>query len=318
MTTSFPTSLQDLDATRGQNNDKLSSPNHVTHHNTEDDTIEALQAKVGINGSADTTSHDYKLSGVTGSDKATSLTGTEVLTNKTLSTGSKILVGSDATGDIYYNGGSGVITRKAIGATGKILKVVAGLPSWEDETVTSNASTTVKGVVEAATQSEVTAGTATGGTGAVLVVTPDSLAGSTPVFNGSGLTNVVFTSSGTTTKNAADASTTQTFAHGFGKAPKGFYINFSGYFLNVTVSGGNKDIPLFAEAFYNGTTQSSKSRYMVSNNYAEGAVFTLNTANASDTQNGTITWDATNVTITWTKTGSPTGTYTGIWHAITY
>ena len=178
MTTLYPTSLQDLDATRGSNNDKLSSPNHVTHHTTEDDTIEALQTKVGIDGSAVTTTHDYKLSGVTGSDKAVSKTGTEVLTNKTLSTGSKVLVGSDATGDIYYNGGSGVITRKGIGADGKILKVVSGLPSWETETVTVDASTTVKGIVEAATSSEVSAGTATGGTGAVLVVTPDALAAS--------------------------------------------------------------------------------------------------------------------------------------------
>lgn len=39
-----------------------------------------------------------------------------------------------------------------------------------------NASTTVKGIVEAATSAEVTAGTATGSTGAVLAVTPDALA----------------------------------------------------------------------------------------------------------------------------------------------
>lgn len=39
---------------------------------------------MGADSSAVTTSHDYKLSGVTGSDKAASLTGTETLTNKTL------------------------------------------------------------------------------------------------------------------------------------------------------------------------------------------------------------------------------------------
>lgn len=38
-----------------------------------------------------------------------------------------------------------------------------------------NASTTTKGIVELATQAEVDAGTATGGTGAALVVTPDTL-----------------------------------------------------------------------------------------------------------------------------------------------
>lgn len=48
------------------------------------DIVEALEAKVGIDSSATTTSHDYKLSGVTGTDKAVSKTGTETLTNKTL------------------------------------------------------------------------------------------------------------------------------------------------------------------------------------------------------------------------------------------
>ena len=118
---------------------------------------------------------------------------TQTLTNKTLSTGTKMSLGSDATGDIYYNSGSGTIARLPISTDGKILKLSSGLPSWQTETVTNDASTTVKGIVEAATSSEVTAGTATGGTGAVLVVTPDALAASTPVFNGSALTNLPLT-----------------------------------------------------------------------------------------------------------------------------
>lgn len=61
MATSFPTSLQDLDATRGTTGQTLASPNHITHHTTEDDTLEALQAKVGIDNSAVTTSLDYKV-----------------------------------------------------------------------------------------------------------------------------------------------------------------------------------------------------------------------------------------------------------------
>jgi len=48
------------------------------------DDINSLQDKVGIDSSAVTTTHDYKLSGATGSDKAVSLTGEETLTNKTL------------------------------------------------------------------------------------------------------------------------------------------------------------------------------------------------------------------------------------------
>lgn len=57
---------------------------HPDEHNEVAVSVNALAAKVGINSSAVTTSHDYKLSGVTGSDKAVSLAGTETLTNKTL------------------------------------------------------------------------------------------------------------------------------------------------------------------------------------------------------------------------------------------
>jgi hypothetical protein len=54
--------------------------------NNLNNAVEAIEAKVGKDGSAVTTSHDYKLSGVTGTDKAVSKTGTETLTNKILTT----------------------------------------------------------------------------------------------------------------------------------------------------------------------------------------------------------------------------------------
>lgn len=78
--TSFPTSLDSL--TNPNSTDAQNSPSHSSQHGTANDAIEALEAKVGINSSAVTTSHDYKLSGVTGTDKAVSKTGTETLTNK--------------------------------------------------------------------------------------------------------------------------------------------------------------------------------------------------------------------------------------------
>ena len=84
MSTSFPTSLDVL--TNPTSTDPLSSPSHSTQHINSNDAIEAIEAKVGVDSSAVTTSHDYKLSGVTGSDKAVSLTGIETLTNKRLTT----------------------------------------------------------------------------------------------------------------------------------------------------------------------------------------------------------------------------------------
>lgn len=82
MSTNFPTSLDTL--TNPTSTDKVDTVDHAAQHANANDAIEALQAKVGADSSAVTTSHDYKLSGVTGSDKSVSLTGTETLTNKTL------------------------------------------------------------------------------------------------------------------------------------------------------------------------------------------------------------------------------------------
>lgn len=84
MSTSFPTNLDTL--TNPTATDKVATVDHAAQHANANDAIEALEAKVGKNSSGVTTSHDYKLSGVTGSDKAVSITGNETLTNKTLTT----------------------------------------------------------------------------------------------------------------------------------------------------------------------------------------------------------------------------------------
>lgn len=155
---SFPTSLDSF--TNPTATDKTKSPSHATQHSNANDAIEALEAKVGIDGSAVTSSHDYKLSGVTGSDKAASLAGSETLLNKTLissilnspsatnttattstlygtttidANGENIVLnlGSDAAGDIYYRNSSGYLTRLGIGSAGQQLQVSGGLPSWQ-------------------------------------------------------------------------------------------------------------------------------------------------------------------------------------------
>jgi hypothetical protein len=59
MATNFPTSLDAL--TNPIATDKLNNPSHATQHANSNDAIEALQAKVGVNSSAVTTSLDYKV-----------------------------------------------------------------------------------------------------------------------------------------------------------------------------------------------------------------------------------------------------------------
>jgi len=126
MATNFPTSLDSFVNPTPTSDTQVVS--HSSQHANANDAIAALEAKVGANSSAVTTSHDYKLSGVTGTDKAASKTGTETLTNKTL-TSPVINVGSDATGDMYYRN-AGVLTRLPIGSTGQILTVAGGVPTY--------------------------------------------------------------------------------------------------------------------------------------------------------------------------------------------
>ena len=64
---------------------------HSTQHAQANDAIEALEAKVGATNSAVTTSHDYKLGEVTGSDKSVGKTATQTLTNKTIDGNSNTL-----------------------------------------------------------------------------------------------------------------------------------------------------------------------------------------------------------------------------------
>lgn len=139
----FPTSLPNL-KTDYDNNDAIASADQ----NLPNDEINAMAAKVGINSSADQTSHDYKLSGITGANKAFS-TGnvidednmasnldTKVPTQQSVKAyaDTKMLApSSPAIGDLLVWNGS-VWTKLAAGALGKVLVGMGAgvLPSWNE------------------------------------------------------------------------------------------------------------------------------------------------------------------------------------------
>lgn len=60
------------------------------------------------------------------------------LTTPTINTPTFDVAGTDATGDIYYNGGSGVMTRLPIGSTNEFLRVSGGLPDWDNTVLLTN------------------------------------------------------------------------------------------------------------------------------------------------------------------------------------
>lgn len=165
----------------------------------------------------------------------------------------------------------------------------------------ANASETVRGIVEEATDAEVTAGTATGATGAKLVVTPAKLAtllanyATTPVYK-----------NGLTSKNLSDASAGQTIAHGLGKAPKRiiFHATYSG---NSGADGGTM------HGTWDATSQNcvgymskegSTSAQADADYTNATALKIVEQAAITNYQVGTVSVDATNITITWVKTGS--------------
>ncbi len=85
----------------------------------------------------------------------------------------------------------------------------AASKKYVDDTASSgapNASTTVKGIVQEATDAQVRAGTATGSTGARLYVNPASIFTSVLKFGGTGSDGALTISSGTTTIDLANAS----------------------------------------------------------------------------------------------------------------
>ena len=68
MTTSFPTGLDALTNPTGSSS--LTSPDHAGQHADINDAVEALEAKVGINSSAVTSSLDYKITNINASNLA--------------------------------------------------------------------------------------------------------------------------------------------------------------------------------------------------------------------------------------------------------
>lgn len=188
--------------------------------------------------------------------------------------------------------------------------------TWAAPPANADASTTTKGVVEIATSSEITAGTATGGTGAPLVVTPDQLASSTPVFNGSALTGIttsfastVQTVTGITTATNTDTTITTGFT------AKAIEIHFK---MTGRNSAGSV-MTTTGIAHYDGTTLKSVTYFQSNETTTTTYSFAINsTAPKAGDNDGAgngidITLSVNSVSSTQvvvrlvsTKTGSPT------------
>ena len=211
MASNYPTSIDNF--TNPTSSDSMSAVPHATQHSDINDAVEALEAKVGANSSAVTTSHDYKLNEVTGTDKAVGKTATQTLTNKTV---------------------NGVVLSTSVGAT----TVLRGDGTYGTAHV-ADASYASKGVVQGVTDAATSGLTISSGaisvnsgTGANQIVKLDGSA-KLPAVDGSQLTNLASALSvknGYTTRDLSIATGTQTIAHGLGSTPK---------YIKLTVIHGN-------------------------------------------------------------------------------
>jgi len=151
MSTTFPTALDAFANPVGTDllENASAALDHDFQHASANDAIEALETKVGIDGSAVTTSHDYKLSGITGTDKALSSgagAGAQTITDLTL-VDPIFTLGGDATGDMFYRNSGGLITRLPIGTPGQIIQAgVSGIPEYVANPAATTATYSISGV----------------------------------------------------------------------------------------------------------------------------------------------------------------------------
>lgn len=207
------------------------------------------------------------------------------------------------------------ITKMSVAPASAASPIVVG----DNDPRVANASETALGVVEEATDAEVTAGTATGSTGAKLIVTPAKLATRINALNM--MTGMVY-NTGSVTKNLADANAATTvFAHGLGVVPTKVDLRTSylgaadfSYMAHGMWVTGNKKV-FYGMIFSEGTTTPVADYALLDSTVAFSMYTDAGTVNG---QVATVTVDATNITLTWLKGGSPTGSFDIVWEAEGY
>ena len=148
-TINYPVSLDT--ATTYNGTDKVAVVEHAEMHTGLEQAVVALETKVGVDSSAVTTTHDFKLSGIPAADKSASLTGTETLTGKTLTTpiissikpsGGNTQTVPDATSTLSDISSAQTMTNKTL--TSPVLDgSLSGTAFKDEDNMVSNSATSV-------------------------------------------------------------------------------------------------------------------------------------------------------------------------------
>jgi hypothetical protein len=317
---SFPSSLDDLSTTRGTTGAPLSNPNHITHHTAEDTAIQALEAKVGIDSSAVTTSLDYKLKNAASIDPGHKHTNTSV--TLALDDMTDVVITTPINGNgLTYNGSNWVNSTTSTADASTTVKGVTKLSvapasptapiavGDNDPRFVTDSGGTLNGTTnKLIDQTSVTA-TATANKVARRNAAGDLAVNTTPT-NGTDATSKTYTdtkatiyANGTTTRAGNTASGTQNIAHGLGKTPT---------YIRITARKLITGLIISSDGVYNGTTTSCVFLYMSPAggvNSASGVdstnIILIDEVDiGANRQEATVTVNATNIVLSWTKSGT--------------
>ncbi len=194
--------------------------------NNLNDSVEALEAKVGVNSSAVTTSHDYKLSGVTGSNKAVSTAAAVITSGKVLTITDNTTIGTNsitlAGGEVITFTATNALTFTTTGSTNVTLPTTGTLATLAGTEVLSGKTLTAPKIVDGGFIAD-----ANGNEQIIFVTTASAVneikitngsTGLSPIIEASGETNVHLVvrgkGNGFTKKSVLDQSnTTNAYKH---------------------------------------------------------------------------------------------------------
>ena len=120
MSSNFPTSLDSL--TNPSATDTTNNPSHATQHSNANDIVEALEAKVGVDSSAVTTSHDYLLTHLPTQEGSLNMGSKDIINIGSVgATGTRVTklwaTDIESTNDITISGTALAATYASIGQT---------------------------------------------------------------------------------------------------------------------------------------------------------------------------------------------------------
>lgn len=159
MSTTYPSSKQSFTILNA--GDTLAVSNHTANHNTLGDTLEAIQDVIGTNSGTNILKNfvagnfparidsagtlQQVLQGtinnsvigtpaISGGTLNNAVVGTPNINGGTMNNGvfgtPQLTIGSDATGDLFYRGTAGKVSRLAVGTAGQYLTTNGTVPSW--------------------------------------------------------------------------------------------------------------------------------------------------------------------------------------------